>query len=50
MDVIIFMKTEARSYDEMNTEEKKKFSMLKKKKILGNMNFIGELFLAKVIR
>lgn len=50
VDVIIFMKTEARSYDEMNTEEKKKFSMLKKKKILGNMNFIGELFLAKVIR
>lgn len=50
VDVIIFMKTDAKSYDEMNEQEKKKFTLLKKKKILGNMNFIGELFLAKVIR
>jgi hypothetical protein len=34
----------------MTPEEKIKYKELKRKKILGNMNFIGELFLSKVIR
>ena len=50
VDVMISMKTDAKNYGEMSTAEKAKFNDLKKKKILGNMNFIGELFLSKVLR
>lgn len=50
VDVMISMKTQAASYEEMTPDEKIKYKDLKRKKILGNMNFIGELFLSKVIR
>lgn len=33
----------------MTEDEKKRFDAKKKTKILGNMNFIGELFVSKVI-
>jgi len=33
----------------MEEEELKEFHIKKKKRILGNVNFIGELLLAKVI-
>ena len=33
----------------MSVDEKKKFDVKKKIKILGNMNFIGELFVTTVI-
>jgi hypothetical protein len=37
------------SYEDLSKEEKVKYDEKKKLKILGNMNFIGELFLSKVI-
>jgi len=43
------MNTKASNYDEMTPDEKKKFDKKKKDKILGNINFIGELFVTKVI-
>ena len=43
------MKTSANNYEEMTPEEKKTYDAKKKTKILGNMNFIGELFVSKVI-
>ena len=36
-------------YEDLSKDEKKKYEEKKKMKILGNMNFIGELFLKKVI-
>lgn len=46
---MISMKTSAKNYDDMSEADKKRYNELKKKKILGNMNFIGELFVSKVI-
>ena len=36
-------------YEDLSVSEKKTYEEKKKKKILGNMLFIGELFITKVI-
>ncbi len=46
---MLSMNTKAKNYEEMTPEEKIKFDVKKKRKILGNMNFIGELFVSTVI-
>ena len=46
---MLSINSKAKSYDEMSEDEKKLYDTRKKQKILGNMNFIGELFITKVI-
>lgn len=44
MDVMISMKAKSLKYEDLTDQEKTTFNVQKRKKILGNMNFIGELF------
>lgn len=46
---MLSINSSAKNYDGMTEDEKKRFNAKKKTKILGNMNFIGELFVSKVI-
>jgi hypothetical protein len=46
---MLSVNSKAKSYDDLSNDDKKLYNERKKQKILGNMNFIGELFVNNLI-